>query len=164
MVAESSRRNAMIKFARVIDNVAVDVSTDPSNCFHPDIAAQFVEVPDNVENGWIYDETAKTWSAPTPQPEPVPVVVYPIMNAMTFYLCFTALERIAIKTSKDLGVVEFWDTYQLAVATSSPVNPNLPSIQQAIGYLALTPTSEPIAGPGILKPERVQQILNGELQ
>jgi len=43
----------MPNFARIIDNVAVDVSTDPENSFHPDIAAQFVSVPDNVTIGWV---------------------------------------------------------------------------------------------------------------
>jgi len=33
--------------------VAVDVSTDPENSFHPNIAAQFVSVPANVSNGWV---------------------------------------------------------------------------------------------------------------
>jgi len=43
----------MANFARIIDNVAVDVSTDPENSFHPNIAAQFVSVPANVSNGWV---------------------------------------------------------------------------------------------------------------
>jgi len=43
----------MANFARIINNVAVDVTVDPDNDFHPDIAAQFVSVPDTVTNGWV---------------------------------------------------------------------------------------------------------------
>lgn len=52
----------MANFARVINNVAVDVSTDPDNDFHPDIAAQFVSVPDDVTNGWV--KTGSVWAQP----------------------------------------------------------------------------------------------------
>jgi len=50
----------MTNFARIINNIAVDVSTDPDNDFHPDIASQFVSVPDEVMVGWI--NTGDTWA------------------------------------------------------------------------------------------------------
>lgn len=56
----------MTNFARVIDNTAVDVSTSPMDEYHPDLAAQFVEVPDTVERGWVL--VKKSWKAPTPVP------------------------------------------------------------------------------------------------
>ena len=61
----------MSNFARIINDVAVDVSADPENSFHPDIAAQFVAVPDTVQAGWIKGSDGK-WSAPAPTPEPAP--------------------------------------------------------------------------------------------
>ena len=42
MVRRVQGERAMTNFARIIDSVAVDVSADPENSFHPDIAAQFV--------------------------------------------------------------------------------------------------------------------------
>lgn len=47
------------------------VMTHPSILFAPEYAAQFVEVPDDAENGWMWDgETA----SPPPPPPPPPVV------------------------------------------------------------------------------------------
>lgn len=60
----------MTNFARVINDVAVDVSTDPTNQFHPDIAAQFESVPDEVQHGWV--RTDGEWEAPAPVPVPEP--------------------------------------------------------------------------------------------
>lgn len=54
-----------MKYARVIGKIAVDVRTEsPEGCFTPEIAAQFVEVPDEVENGWSLIDGV--WSAPPP--------------------------------------------------------------------------------------------------
>ncbi len=50
----------MTNFARIINNVAVDVSVDPENDFHPDIASQFVSVPDTVSIGWV--KTGEVWA------------------------------------------------------------------------------------------------------
>jgi hypothetical protein len=55
----------MIKYARKINNLAVDVITgDPYDFFHPNIAAQFYAVNDDVENGWVYDPVLDVWSEP----------------------------------------------------------------------------------------------------
>lgn len=56
-----------MNYARVVNDVAVDVYADPYQRFHPDLASQFVEVPLEVEAGWILVDG--TWSAP-PKPEP----------------------------------------------------------------------------------------------
>jgi len=84
----------------------------------------------------------------------------PLLTPMTLYMAFTPAERIAIKASKDPLVIEFWDMYQLSVALNKPTDPNLVSVQEALGYLA-TPAS-PGPGGGILtSPARVEQILAG---
>ena len=62
----------MTNFARIIDNVAVDVSGDPASCFHPTIAANFVEVPAGVGQGWRHDPDSDLWTAPEPAPAPEP--------------------------------------------------------------------------------------------
>ena len=43
----------MPKFARVVRNVALDVCTNPTELFHPDLAKMFVAVPEYVENDWV---------------------------------------------------------------------------------------------------------------
>lgn len=52
----------MANFARVIDGIAIDVSTDPSAEFHPSIAEEFVKAPATVTRGWVLKGTK--WSAP----------------------------------------------------------------------------------------------------
>ena len=41
-----------MKFARLVNDYTVDVHASPIGLFTPEIAAEFLEVPDNVENGW----------------------------------------------------------------------------------------------------------------
>lgn len=71
-----------MKHARVINEVAVDVvSGDPANFFTPDVAAQFVEVPDKVAPQWhqlaviVQDELTqdKDWFSPYTYIEPFTV-------------------------------------------------------------------------------------------
>lgn len=61
-----------MKYARIVNSTAVDVSENPADQFHPIIAGQFVEVPGEVERGWAVDGGG-VWSAPPPpKPEPEP--------------------------------------------------------------------------------------------
>jgi hypothetical protein len=60
----------MTNFARIVDGVAVDVSTDPVKQFHPTIAAEFVSVPDTVKRLWRVQ--GGVWSAPPPAPTSAP--------------------------------------------------------------------------------------------
>lgn len=61
-----------MKFARIIDNVAVDVvEDDPVSRFHPDLAAEFVGVPAEVIAGSRMIDGQ--WIAPDPvAPAPAP--------------------------------------------------------------------------------------------
>ena len=89
-----------------------------------------------------------------------PVEQLPLLTPMTLYMAFTAQERIAIKTSQDVLVKEFWDMYQISVALQKPTDPNLVSVREAIAYLAAPVVPGP--GAGILaSPERIEQILQG---
>lgn len=61
-----------MKWARIIENMAIDVVTrHPSELFTPNLAAEFVTVPDMVEHGWLLQDGV--WSAPPvvemPEPE-----------------------------------------------------------------------------------------------
>ena len=83
------------------------------------------------------------------------------LTPMTFYLAFKPDERIAIKSSGDAHVKEFWATYELAVTLDKTIDPNLASVQGAVAYLAQTSTDTP-PGPGILaSKDRIAQILAG---
>ena len=55
-------------YCRIINNQAVDVVPTYEDRFHQGIHSQFVECPDDVQAGWIYDADKDTWSAP-PDPE-----------------------------------------------------------------------------------------------
>lgn len=52
-----------MKYARIVNNTACDVRTQsPEGCFTPNIVAEFVSVPDNVQDGWAV--TDGVWEAP----------------------------------------------------------------------------------------------------
>jgi hypothetical protein len=92
-----------------------------------------------------------------------PVEELPLLTPMTLYMAFTPAERIAIKSSEDPLVKEFWDMYQLSVNLQKPTDPNLVSVREAIAYLAAP--KQPGPGTGILASvDRVQQILRGDPQ
>ena len=92
------------------------------------------------------------------------VVSYSVLTPMQFYLAFTPSERMSIKKSTDINVVEFWATYQLASQLNSPIDPNLVSVQEALTYMA-TPTTATPPGAGILaSTARIAQISAGTPQ
>jgi len=69
----------MQKFARIIDNIAVETWTPhalgltPAEAFHPSLAGQFSSVPADVTPGSTYDPELETWTiAPTPEPALAP--------------------------------------------------------------------------------------------
>lgn len=98
----------MTNYARVIDNVAVDVTTDPENTFHPDLAKEFVEVPAKVQRGWVLN--GKTWSAPEEVPVPVPEeAVRTIVTPPQFKLLLTLQERLALRqaAADDSAIADF---------------------------------------------------------
>jgi hypothetical protein len=153
----------MTKYARIISSVAVEVFTPHngfslSECFHPDVAATFSAVPDNVTAGSTVDGAGHWTIAPdAPAPAPGPM---PMLTPMTLYMAFTPAERIAIKTSADAMVKEFWAMYQLAVQLEKDIDPNLISVQEAMDYLAAPASPGP--GGGILASQaRIAQILAG---
>lgn len=158
-----------MNYARIINSVAVDVSTDPANQFHPTIAAEFTQVPDDVVRGSTLVDGA--WQAPVPyiepEPEPEPEVIpepepevvpeptFKQVSPVEFKLLFTADERIAISNARetDVYIQDFFtivDDLRL-----KEVNLGLKSTQDGIGYLALK---------GLIAPERVDEILSGELK
>ena len=62
-----------MKYARVVDSIVYEVFTPPvgftfDECFTPEVVAQFVHCPAEVEAGWI--QFADGSFAPAPEPEP----------------------------------------------------------------------------------------------
>lgn len=92
----------MQKYARIIDNVAVDVvAGDPAALYHPAVAGQFVPVPAEVVSGWVCDPQSGEWSAPEQPQEPAPPATRRLqVSPPTFKLLFTSPERIAIRTAR----------------------------------------------------------------
>ena len=88
----------MTNFARVINNIAVDVSTKPELAFHPALAAEFVKVPDKVQVQWRL--VGGTWSAPTDDVAMPVVAIITQVSRTVFMRLFTGPERVAIKNTR----------------------------------------------------------------
>ena len=143
----------MSKQARIVNSVAVDVVTgNPAEFFHPDIAKDFVPVPDQVESGWSV--TAGKWSAPAPVEPTTPAPVYPKVSPVEFKMLFTSMERVAIRTARatDPTVDDFFDLVE--DPRLSYVDLALPSVQGALHYLAATQ---------LITDARIPEILSGNV-
>ena len=55
-------------FCRIANGQAVDVVNSYEDRFHISLHVEFVECPNEVQAGWIYNADEDTWSAP-PDPE-----------------------------------------------------------------------------------------------
>lgn len=128
---------------------------EPASIYHPRIAAFYnIDVPDEAQNGDSYIDGV--WTA-KPAPEPVvsePVApVPPKVSPVEFKLLFTAQERVAIKTSNDATVQDFFELVNDPRLTH--VNLALQSTQDALAYLTAI---------GILDAGRYEQIITGNVQ
>lgn len=60
-----------MKYARIIDNIAVEIATNnPNEIFHTSIAEQFTEVPDNVTPESKLDPDTGEWIINTSYVDP----------------------------------------------------------------------------------------------
>ena len=143
----------MTNYARIINDVAVDVSSNPTNQFHPDIAREFEQVPDDVKQGWVRIDGVWSEPAPTPQPEPTPT--YPKVSPVEFLLLFTSAERVAIRAVRpdDPVIDDFFDIVEDPRLTF--VDLGLPSVQGALHYLAAAQ---------LITDARREEILTGKVQ
>lgn len=152
-----------MNYARILDNIAVEIANDPASQFHPDIAAQFVEVPGEVLVGWLLSDDG-AWSAPVavdPQPEPElkPVVV----STVHFKLLFTAVERITLRKLReaDPGVDDFFDIIDDPRLVE--VNLGLASTQNGIKY-AVAALVKAGAINSADAETRIAEIISGKMQ
>ena len=146
-----------MKYARIVNDTAVDVRADhPEGCFTPDIAAQFVEVPDEVENGWTLNDGV--WSAPLapePAPEPTPTEPpIPLIGPIAFQMLFKVEELVAIDTAKETNAAIriFWKL--LDDPRTDYVDRNIESVQTMLRNLE----AEGLIGAG-----RAEEILHGSV-
>lgn len=109
---------------------------DPFEFYHPDVAKFYdTDVPEEAQNGDTFvDGVLTPRPAPEPAPTPEPVApTPPTIGVIAFKLLFTAAERIAVKTSADPVVQDFWQLIEDPRTTE--VNLALKSVQDALGYL-----------------------------
>lgn len=147
-----------MKYARIVNNAAADATTeDPVGRFHPDIVAQFVEVPDDVVDGSTLDPDTGAWTPPDALPEdaPVPEVgnLRPTPPEFMATL-FTFSERIGIRAVRAADVVVDDFLTLLEDPRLTVVDLRLASTQEALGYLTQT-------DPPLLSAERAARILTG---
>lgn len=143
----------MTNYARVIAGVAVDVSTDPANSFHPILAAEFIVVPSGVTRGWKLVDGK--WHAPT---EEVVVEPAPITNLQPtppeFLLLLTLLERVSIRAASGTDVVIGEVLRMIDDPRVTFIDLTNPSVIEAIGYLTTT-------DPQLLTTNRASRVLAG---
>lgn len=124
-----------MKYARIVDGTPVDICTNPKLCFHPLLAQQFVEIPDEVDKNW-HQTPEGIWrprEIPEPENEPEkPVEVTPSYQKITreqFTQAFTPEERVAVKNLRELDAVV--DDYYENLPKQE-IDSNLPSTQRMV--------------------------------
>lgn len=92
----------MTMYARIVDGVAVDVSSDLAGHYHPQVAAQFVAVPGDVRRGWRL-AGGGAWSAPAPSAPPAPEQqkYRAEISPVEFKMLFTPAERLSIRQARE---------------------------------------------------------------
>ena len=138
----------MSRYARILDGVAVDVCADPAAQFHPQLAAQFEAVPDDVVSGARLVDG--DWQAPTPLvPGPVPVTAAVSLSPVDFMLRFVAPERVAVRASTDPIVIDWLRL--LDDPRLQSVHLDLPATREAVAHLVTL---------GLLTQARADEILS----
>lgn len=145
-----------MKFARIVNATAVDVRTEsPEGFFTENVVAEFVAVPEQVEDGWALD--AGVWKAPqTPEPEVVPHIpaLIPLIGPIAFQMLFKVEELVAIDTAKETNasIRIFWKL--LDDPRTDFVDRNLEPVQTMLRNLE--------AG-GLLAAGRAEEIIHGSV-
>jgi hypothetical protein len=66
-----------MKYARIVSNTVIEVFTpledfSIGDCFHPSIASQFIEVPNDVEPNWVKQDDGTFVAPEYPTPDIIP--------------------------------------------------------------------------------------------
>ncbi|HAX05205.1 MAG TPA: hypothetical protein DCX77_05955 [Acidimicrobiaceae bacterium] len=88
----------MAKYGRVTkEKLVLEVcELDPAKCFHPDIAKEFVSVPDDAEAGDTI-KSGKAVKPEAPKEAPKPPAEDKLLVKEQFDACLTRAQRIALK-------------------------------------------------------------------
>lgn len=155
-----------MKFARIINRVAIDVIDGvPAELFHPDVAVDFVEVPDVVVVGaqlvdgvWIEPDTAP------PPPEPAKQ-----MAIIDFLRLFRAEELVGFnRLQKDvagLGAADYADPEKAALVGFEVFLTHYQALRAGLIELNHAETIQGLSllvPLGVLTAERLQQVLAGD--
>jgi len=144
----------MANFARIIENVAVDVSTAPAEHFHPSIAVDFVEVPDNVRPQWRLIDG--DWQEPDLAPELPPAPEAPSdmrVTQLAFLQRFTLAERMSIRAARTTDPVV--DDFMDLVDKATFIDLARDDTEAGVGYLVQI---------GKVTAERAESILTAPVQ
>ena len=91
-------------YARIQNGIAVDVRSDsPVGCFTDDFVAEFVTVPDEVQNGWLYDNGAFT--APPLPPVPTQAELDAIAAQEAELVLTVARKALLLKIDADTDAI-----------------------------------------------------------
>lgn len=157
-----------MNYARIIQGVAVDViNGDPAERFHPQIAAQFSAIPDDVVAGsrlidgeWVAPEPAVTTPAP---PAPIQMAI------IDFLRLFTQAEMAGFnalrKTVAALAPEDYGDPtkaalvgFEVGLTHYDALRAGLIELDhpETIQWLSL------LVPLGVLTEERLAQVLTGQ--
>jgi hypothetical protein len=105
-----------MKYAHVINNAINElVESDPFTLFVPGYAAQFIEVPDHVQSGWIF--SGGNWQQPPAQGQEIPFSVsrrqgrQALLLAEKLALVQPTINAIADVTQRGMAQI-YWDDSQ----------------------------------------------------
>lgn len=126
-----------MKYARIVNETVVDARTEPpEGYFTPEVVAEFITVPDHIEDGWRL--VSGEWQAPppptstsTPKPTPEPI---PIIGPIAFQMLFTVDELTALEAAKATDPKVRVFSKLLDDPRTSEVNRNLPQVQDYLRY------------------------------
>lgn len=152
----------MSNYARIINNIAVDVTDDPASRFHPAVASEFESVPSEVEQGWILADDG-TWSAPPPPPAPEePEPQRPKVGPTEFKLLWSIQERLKLKELRpnDPIIDDFFEIIEDPRLTE--VNLGLASTADSVNYCLSQLVSAGVITEADV-PVRQDEILSGQL-
>ena len=147
----------MQKYARVENKLVIETLSIPSganieNYFVPQIAAQFIACPDEVEQNWTYEDGK--WKEPKlPEPPKPPEPHYETkIGKAEFLMLFTSEERVAIRAERnnDPVISDFF----LVLEISEFIDVKEDTAINGVNYLA---------SKNLLTPQRAAAILKGKL-
>lgn len=140
-------------YARMVDGRAVDVMTsDPAEVFHPDVAEQFVIVPNGTQTGDMNNNGA--WTKYVAPSEPAVIAKPPTVTVPQFFLLFTMEEQLSLETARTTDPVVGLLYKRLEDPRLTGVDLSLDSTRESVEYCLSKVHGGPID-------DRVAEVLTG---